>query len=38
MGTASLATTGCSYRHGFETAPATNNINCKSVCRSANCD
>ena len=38
MGTASLATTGCSYRHGFETAPATHNTKSKSVYRPAKCD
>jgi hypothetical protein len=38
MGTANLATTGCSNRHGFQTAPAINNTNSKSVYRPANCD
>ena len=38
MGTASLATTGCSYRHGFETTPAINNTNSMSVYRPAKCD
>ena len=38
MGIASLATTGCSYRHGFQTTPAINNIKYKSVCRPAKCD
>jgi len=38
MGTASLATTDGSYRHGFDTAPATNNKNSKSVYRPAKCE
>jgi hypothetical protein len=38
MGTASLATTGCSYRHGFETAPAIQNTKSKSVYRPAKWD
>ena len=35
MGTASFATTYCSYRHGFETAPAKHNTKSKSVYRPA---